>query len=140
LLTEELIRKRLITEESFSRPLNRRFIERLTKGHNCFSRDIYIAADLTVYPCVMERRIAHGNLRGKHLRDILDPEIMGFDKNMVEGCNVCEFKYACFDCRPDSITESITAQPWYCTYDPNTGQFADVDAFIAQIMSTQEAK
>jgi len=137
LLTEELIRKRLITEKSFTKPLNRKLIEQFKKGHNCFSKDVYIAADLTVYPCVMERRIAHGNLRGNNLCNVLKTEIQNFNKSKIDGCKDCEFRLACFDCRPDAFTENILTRPWYCTYDPYTGQFEDVEKFIDGILFSE---
>lgn len=137
LLTAELIRKRLITEKSFTKPLNRKFIERLARGHNCFVKDVYIAADLNVYPCVMERRMMHGNLRENNLRSVLNPDIQNFNKSKIDGCKDCEFRLTCFDCRPDTLTESVLAKPWYCTYDPYTGQFADPEMYINTILSSQ---
>jgi len=135
LLNSELVRKRLITEATFSEPLNRKLVSRNTRGHNCFARSIYISSDLTVYPCVMERRISHGNLKNGSLRNILRSEIQGLSKNQIEACKDCEFRYACHDCRPDSFSKNLFAKPWYCTYDPSTGIFADVDDFVNQIVS-----
>ena len=138
LLSVDLIKKRLITEKNFSKPLSYSYIKRLTKGHNCFLKDIYIAADLTVYPCVMERRISHGNLRGNRLYNIIKPDIQNFNKNQVDVCKDCEFRFACFDCRPDSLSKNITAKPWYCTYDPYKGQFIDEDIFIKGLFDENE--
>ncbi|SHI88791.1 radical SAM protein [Lutispora thermophila] len=140
LLTRELIYKRLITEKSFTRKLNFKVIERLLNAHNCFSKNLYISADLTVYPCVMERRISHGNIKEKKLSDIIDHNILTFNKGQIDECKDCEFRLACFDCRPDSLSNDIYAKPWYCTYNPYTGEFADPDDFIDKIMSEYQSK
>ncbi|MBQ3402920.1 MAG: radical SAM protein [Synergistaceae bacterium] len=130
LLTRELARKRLITRKSFQRRLSRGFVKRCLSGHNCFSRRLYIAADLTVYPCVMERRISHGNLRGHHLPGIINPQISAMNKDAVSACRECEFRYCCHDCRPDSNGMPIDSKPWYCTYDPHAGKWTDPEKFL----------
>ena len=130
LLSRELAQKRLITRKSFQHRLTKAFVKRCLSGHNCFSRRLYFASDLTVYPCVMERRIFHGNLKGNHLTDIIRPDITAMNKDMIDSCRECEFRYCCHDCRPDSNGMEITAKPWYCTYDPVTGIWADENEFL----------
>lgn len=134
LLDPELIKKKLITEEYFTRKLDKNLFERMKNGHNCFATKIYVAADLTIYPCVMERRIKHGNIREHSLKEILDENIMGLKKDEIEGCGECEFRYACFDCRPNSFSLNVREKPWYCTYDPINGIWLDVDEFIHAIL------
>ena len=62
LLSRELIKQKIITESTFSTPLNPRVSSRLIQGHNCFGHKIYISSIGEVYPCVMERRWSYGNL------------------------------------------------------------------------------
>lgn len=40
-------------------------------------------------------------------------------KDEIDGCKDCEFRYACFDCRPDAMGNSgdIKRKP-ACGYDP----------------------
>ena len=130
LLTRELARKRLITKKSFQRRITKGFVKRCLSGHNCFSRRLYFASDLTVYPCVMERRISHGNLRGHHLPEILNTDIMAMNKDSIPSCCECEFRYCCHDCRPDSNGMSLNAKSWYCTYDPHSGKWTDPEKFL----------
>ena len=130
LLSRELARRRLITKKSFQRRLSKAFVKRCLSGHNCFSRRLYFASDLTVYPCVMERRVSHGNLKGHHLRDILKPELIGMNKDSITECRECEFRYCCHDCRPDSNGRDLYAKSWYCTYSPLLGQWEDEDDFL----------
>ena len=45
-------------------------------------------------------------------------------------CRDCEYRYACFDCRPlakasaGETAEYLSAPPARCTYNPYTGQWA----------------
>lgn len=130
LLDRRLIRKKLIVENTFSKPISKKYFYRAIGGHNCFATKIYVGADLTVYPCVMERRFSHGSLIDNDLKNILKKDIMEFSKDKIKVCQKCEYRYACFDCRPNSLGDDIYAKPWYCTYDPETGIWADPEQFI----------
>ena len=134
LLTRELARKRLITKKNFQHRLSKAFVKRCISGHNCFSRRLYFASDLTVYPCVMERRISHGNLKCNHLADIINPEITSMNKDMIPSCSECEFRYCCHDCRPDSNGMELNAKPWYCTYDPESGKWINEEAILERVL------
>jgi MoaA/NifB/PqqE/SkfB family radical SAM enzyme len=134
LLDDELVRRRLITKESFRYPLVRETVERSLRAHNCFARDVYISASLEVYPCVMERRLSHGSLREAGLAALLKKEICGLNKDKVEVCRDCELRYACYDCRPDTLGGGITAKPWYCTYDPYSGEWESEADTVARIL------
>lgn len=136
LLTDDLIRKRLITKSSFRKPLNMRFVSKLISGHNCFASKIYVAANLDVFPCVMERRIKHCNVKEAGSIVISD-SIRALNKDCIHDCCGCEFRYACFDCRPNSLVEDVAEKPWYCTYDPASGIWEDPDVFIKKIREHQ---
>lgn len=140
LLSRPLLKRKLITKETFSAPLNNKLLERIKLGHNCFARRLYIGADLTVYPCVMERRIYHGNLKNDHLKNILNENIFTLGKDKIKECKDCEFRYCCFDCRPDALSEDIYAKPWNCTYNPYTGSWADIEDFITGIEKEYDVK
>ncbi len=132
LLTDELIKKRLITKETFSGKLSAGFCRNLVTGHNCFNSKLYVAADMNVYPCVMERRLKHCNIT-ECGGIILDESIRKLNKDKIEECKCCEFRYACFDCRPNSLSNKILVKPWYCTYNAKTGEWANVDDFIKKL-------
>lgn len=133
LLNPELLKKKLITRDKFSGKLNKKLVSRIVSGHNCFSKRLYFSTDLDVYPCVMERRISHGNLRNRSLQSLIDPAIKRYNKDCIQTCKDCEFRYGCFDCRPDSLEGNVDAKPWFCTYDPHTGEWDDVDEFINKL-------
>lgn len=131
LMSDELIKKRLITKATFQNPITKSFCKRLVSGHNCFNDKIYIAANLEVFPCVMERRIKHGTFGRDDLK--LNNNIRKITKDKIKDCSECEYRYACFDCRPNSISDDIYAKPWYCTYKPTTGEWVNIDKFIADM-------
>lgn len=134
LLTPELLKRKLITKETFSHVLNSEAIACHVNGNRCFSSKLYISANLEVYPCVMERRFSHGNLKDGNLKNLIKKEIQTFNKDKIEECKDCEFRYACYDCRPDSLSENIYAKPYYCTYDVDKGEFMDKDIVIKNIL------
>lgn len=134
LLSSELLKRKLITKEHFIERISEKQIKRYVSGHNCFSRRLYFSVNSDVYPCVMERRIKHGNLEGKSLQDILKNEILNFSKDKIDECKDCEFRYCCHDCRPDSNGRKINDKPWYCTYKPVEGIWeSDLNNFIKQL-------
>lgn len=132
LLSDELIKKRLITKKTFKNPIKKEFCGTLLSGHNCFKNKIYISANKEVYPCVMERRVKHCVI-SDNSGIVLNEEIRNFNKDKVDICNGCEFRYACFDCRPNSLSGNIYEKPWYCTYDPMIGEWEEEENFIAKI-------
>lgn len=134
LLNRELLEKKLITEQNFkNKVFSTMFINGL-KYHKCFSKKIYISANLDIFPCVMERRISHGNLYGKRLKDVLNQEIYFMNKDKIDVCKDCELRYACYDCRADSISKNVYAQPWYCTYNPYESTWKNKEEFIDDML------
>lgn len=132
LLSDELIRKKLITKKTFYKPIKKAFVSRLITGHNCFQKDIYISADMNVFPCVMERRLKHCVIDTSN-KITLDNSIQTFNKDKIKECCHCEYRYACFDCRPDSLSGDLYEKPWYCTYKPLVGEWENEEDFIAKL-------
>ncbi|HDY73189.1 MAG TPA: radical SAM protein, partial [Candidatus Jorgensenbacteria bacterium] len=102
---------------------------RMRYGHQCFSRTICVTAAGDVYPCIMERDAPLGNVSEKSLHNILRnnkaKEIRFLNKDNIEVCRDCEYRYACFDCRPkaqgSSPDNNLYAKPNDCQYNPYTG-------------------
>ena len=139
LLDKNLIQKRLITKDTFSNKINASLVYRNLKGHNCFARRVYISYDLIIYPCVMERRVNHGKLHGGNLYECIDTNIQQFGKNQIAECKMCEYRYCCHDCRPDSLEEkAYDKKPWYCTYNPLLGVWDDKTAVINRILQGEK--
>ena len=130
LLNKDLLYRKLITENHFSRKISASLVKKLVSGHNCFASRLYFTVDLDVAPCVMERRIYHGNLKNTNIKELIDDNIRTLNKDEIKGCQDCEFRYCCFDCRPDSLDNDVFAKPWYCTYDPYLGKWCDPHQFV----------
>jgi len=99
--------------------------------HNCYGRGMYIASDGNVYPCVMERRLSIGNIKTNEWPEILGSTIFSnvirLNKDKIDVCCGCEFRYLCFDCRPDAsgLSANMLSKPWNCTYLPAEGQWSN---------------
>lgn len=130
LLNKDLMKHKMITPISLKQKISKEFIAENLSGHPCFGQKVYVDSNLDVYPCVMERRLLHGNLKDKTLKEILQNNILEFNKDKIEECKNCEFRYACRDCRPDSYTGKISEKPYYCTYDVFNGIWKDLDTSI----------
>ena len=134
LLNKELLYKKLITKQTFSKPLLHNLSKLLVSGHNCFSSNIYISQDQNLYPCPMERKIHYGSLKEDKLSTIMKNTVI-ISKSVISICKHCEYRYACVDCRPDRLEDDIYAKPWYCTYDPYTAEWFSPEEFVAIKMS-----
>ena len=110
-----------ITSNIISRKVDPQKILFKMKYHNCFGKYIRINPELNVYPCTMEQRFYHGNIRFHSIADILQERIRIFNKDCIDQCNVCEFRYICSDCRPDTFSNNICEKPWFCNYNPTSG-------------------
>lgn len=135
LYTETLLKKKLIHPDNFSLPVDFSTYMMRKEYNTCFGTKVYIDTDLDVYPCVMERRLAHGNIKNKSLEEIVQEDIKRLNKDRVDTCKDCEYRYLCHDCRPDSLHGDNThAKPWHCPYDPYSGEWEDKDSFVAKLM------
>lgn len=91
--------------------------------HNCFKDHLSIRANGSVNPCIMTRNVNLGNLLLQPLQEVLNGDAFqahaALGKSKIEGCSECEFRFACFDCRPDASagTGNLLAKP-KCGYDP----------------------
>jgi len=125
-LNKKLINEKLITLNTFKKgAIESNFIKRNLFRHNCFAYKVYIDSVLDVYPCVMERRVKYGNLRYNSIKNLLieNKKIVNFTKDFIKDCKECEFRYCCFDCRPDNGANMFDTKPWYCTYNPKKGEW-----------------
>lgn len=66
LMNKKLNERKMITRQShFSRLLHKSSAPMAMRRHNCFGPKLYLAADLEVYPRVIEHRFCRGSLRDK---------------------------------------------------------------------------
>lgn len=129
----DMFKRKAITKQSKSYPISKDSVITALSGHQCFIKDLYISSELNVYPCVMERRLTHGNLKDQKLKNIINDKIRFLSKDNIEGCKNCEFRYACFDCRPDSNGKGLYQKPWYCTYNPLEAKWHGIEATFEKL-------
>lgn len=129
----QLLKEKIITLETFKFKDLKGTLQS-TYSECCFANYIYVGSDLNIYPCVMERRLCHGNLKNRSLTEVLDKNLINYSKDNVKECKKCEFRHLCKDCRPDSLSMIVDDKPWYCTYDVDSGTWADPDAFIENLL------
>lgn len=129
----ELLYEKIITLDTFKFQ-NLSETLKCTYSEYCFANYVYVGSDMNVYPCVMERRLTHGNLRNHSLSEIIDKTIINFSKDLVNECKDCEFRHLCKDCRPDSLSTKLYDKPWYCTYNVELGEWEDKDLFIDNLI------
>lgn len=133
----DLLKEKLITLDTFKfNDLEATL--KSTYSECCFANYLYIGSDMNVYPCVMERRFCHGNLKNHSISEILDKRLINFSKDQVKECRDCEFRHLCKDCRPDTISMEKEDKPWYCTYDVSTGTWMDQNEFIDKLLSSNQ--
>ncbi|MCK5061852.1 radical SAM protein [Candidatus Parcubacteria bacterium] len=132
--SKAMLKRKIITKRAFNDPLDYFKVITNINGHNCFSKRIYVDTRLDIFPCVMERDFCHGNLRDGRINDILKIEIITLTKDRIDGCRNCEYRYGCFDCRPDRLNQNKYAKPWYCSYSPQKGEWIEPAKFISQLL------
>ena len=91
-------------------------------AHNCFSDHLSVRPDGSLNPCIMMREDRIGNILTDDLATVAAgmSHFASLGKANIQGCAECEFRFACFDCRPDAMTSQKDhfAKP-KCGYDPN---------------------
>lgn len=97
------------------------------KFNPCWGGKIAVRADLTITPCIMDETLLAGS--DVSITECLESEKLksfwGITKDKIDGCNGCEYRYACGDCRVVARTEtgSYFGKTSRCSYNPNTGQW-----------------
>lgn len=100
---------------------------RIAKGYNtCWYGKITVSETGDVFPCIFSRDIILGNLKHESMEVIMKSqqfqEVQKLDFSKIEECQYCEFRYACKDCRPLSISmNNKYAKNPRCLYNPTTG-------------------
>jgi len=127
LVPEKVARPWCFQEQAEFMEVDRETFRRRTCGNGCWQGKLTISSTGDVYPCIMQRDEACGNVRDLSLRQIIDGPIRkywGLSFDQIEVCRDCEYRYACPDCRPIAFgsTGRLTAKPPHCSYDPYRGE------------------
>ena len=129
---ESIVRYSLMLSPSFT--VSRDILSRNISGHPCLLGKVTITDNGDVLPCIFSRNLAVGNVRKTTLREIVTGQkletIWRSTKDNVLVCQDCEYRYACFDCRPlsEGINQGrggyLSAPYPRCTYNPYLGEWA----------------
>ncbi len=147
-LNSELWSRKLRIEPKFPK-ISRDDFVRNKFGHSCFQGELCIQADGAVYPCIMDREHCLGKVTESSLQEIMEgsaaQSIWNLSKDQIDTCRDCEYRYACFDCRPAAIAnaqiveqsqQDLCSKDPCCLYDPYTGQWGKANEFIDKITQT----
>ena len=100
--------------------------------NSCLAGKIAVTTDGRVIPCIFSRNETLGSVRNQELEEILQSqtvkETWELTKDRVLVCRDCEYRYACFDCRPLAADSSCgknysSAPAPRCTYNPYSGEW-----------------
>lgn len=104
------------------------------KYNSCLAGKIAIAQDGKVLPCVFSRNEKVGDVKKQNLSDILHSgaadKFWQLSTDHILVCRDCEYRFACFDCRP--LAEGANNGQGYlnapnprCTYNPYVGEWGN---------------
>ncbi len=92
--------------------------------NSCLNRKVSIDYNGDIKNCPTLSKV-YGNIRTHKISEILDldfTKIWHVNKDQINVCKDCEFRYVCTDCRGFLVDDF--AKPIKCTYDPYTTEWA----------------
>lgn len=94
------------------------------KHNSCLNRKLTIDASGNIKNCLVMSEV-FGNIKTSPLSDVVlqkdFTKYWNINKNQIEGCKDCEFRYICTDCRAyREVPDDMYSKPLKCGYDPNT--------------------
>lgn len=119
------------SHQHLKRSIEKTSLERFTHNnilHPCLGNSITISWNGKVLPCPMMRKHSLGNIMENKLWTFLTgaqgsiQKYWNINLNTLKRCNICEFRYACIDCR--ALEAALTGDLYsklLCTYDPSKG-------------------
>lgn len=98
-------------------------------GNSCWNNQLVVTVNGSLLPCKKARWAIMGSVLNKRLKDfILDKSVEKWwklSKDYIEECKDCEYRYACFDCRPrESENENLYSRNKFCTVHNTENDFS----------------
>lgn len=118
----------LMTKPNFSTSKEKFY--RHQHWNSCWAGKIAISSDGGIMPCIFAREHIVSDLE-KGLEETVNSKslqsLWKITKNQVEGCQDCEYRYTCHDCRPlaESTTGNLYGKSPRCSYDPSKGEWLE---------------
>jgi len=108
---------------------NINFFSESQKYNNCLNRKLAIDKDGNIKNC-LGTSIIYGNLQSDRVAEIVKKNefrhCWTINKNSIDVCKSCEFRYVCQDCRAYlEKPEDVYSKPLKCGYNPSTCEWND---------------
>ena len=98
------------------------------KFNNCLNKKISIDINGNIMNCP-SMKTKYGTLENTKLEDVIKKDdftkIWSINKDSVEKCKDCEFRYVCSDCRAFTEDNDLNKKPLHCKYNPYTAEWED---------------
>lgn len=122
----------IISENPFR--INMQYFCEAQNYNSCLNRRICINSRGDVKVC-LKSGWHYGNIKNTSLKEIIGkPELTKYwtlNKNKIDVCKDCEFRYVCKDCRVFiKDPENIYSQPAKCTYNPYIAKWQGEEGYI----------
>ncbi len=96
--------------------------------NSCLNKKISIDVNGDIKNCPSMTK-SYGNIKNQTLKSVLElPDfrhLWNINKDQIETCKVCEFRYICTDCRAFLESDNSLAKPKKCSYNPYTMKWDD---------------
>jgi radical SAM protein with 4Fe4S-binding SPASM domain len=95
------------------------------KYNICWGHKIAIDTDGSIKVCLWSEKalgnILQDNVKKMIIKGVFD-EYWNLEKNKIDICNQCEYRYGCPDCRVQALkeTDCLTGKTSFCKYDPRS--------------------
>ena len=102
--------------------------------NTCLNRKLVIDSKGNVKNCLALQK-SFGNIKNKKIMEILHTTeikmLWGINKNQIDVCKECEFRYVCSDCRAFiKDPKNPLSQPSKCTYNPYIAKWQGEDGYV----------
>ena len=94
--------------------------------NNCLNRKISIDINGEIKNCPSMEK-SFGNVKSTSLSSVADKssfqKLWHLNKDSIDKCKDCEFRYVCSDCRAFTEDGKINSKPLHCNYNPYTAKW-----------------
>ena len=126
---------KIVGPKYFSRPNFKADLNTYKRNHfvnSCWFGKIAIQENGNVLPCVFHRNVSMGNVRENTIVNIINSKqtkdfwYLAFEN--INECDICEYRYACKDCRPVAFGVSgfMKEKNPRCLYSPSIGKWGSL--------------
>jgi SPASM domain peptide maturase of grasp-with-spasm system len=100
------------------------------KHNTCLNKKLSLDINGEIRICPSMKK-SYGNIKDTLLKNLISnteiKKVWGIDKNQIEVCKDCEFRYICTDCRAFlAEPENRYSKPLKCNYNPYKSEWVNV--------------